>query len=554
MHDRQLIRGGDLLDGTGSPRRRADVRVADGQVVEVGPDLPPIEGETPLDAAGRLLLPGFVDVHSHDDAALFRPRALDPKLSQGVTATIVGNCGHGCAPSGADAGLEDYATPVLGPFPEREFPRFTDFLDAVERSAPVLDVIALVPHAPLRASVMGMEQRPAEAAQVREMAAHLDDALSAGAAGLSLGLMYSPGSAAAREELLTLARVVARRDKMLVAHIRNEGGRLEGSLDEFLALGRDAGCALHVSHLKVTGADNFGTMPQIIDRLEAAREEGIDVTADVYPYTAGSTTASTLFPSWTTRRGTDSLLQVLAEPEARSRALDEIRRPWDGPLENQFTSVGPESILLAGFSHPETRAFDGRALADIAAARGQDPAEALADLVLSEDGVLTIIVHHSDPQGMREVLCWPHAFLGSDGLPREDGYVHPRLFGTFPRALSRYAWQDGLLPEEEMVRRMSSAPRARFGIDGGSIVPGAPADLQIIDPGTYTDRADYQNPRRQTQGLDVVLLGGRQVWPPPTAPDAQGPGRGRLHRTGPAGTSPPARHRPLGRHTSGDTR
>ncbi|GAA1185406.1 D-aminoacylase [Nesterenkonia xinjiangensis] len=508
---------------------------------EVGADLPSVEGETLLDAAGRLLLPAFVDVHSHDDAALFRPRALDPKLSQGVTTTIVGNCGHGCAPSVAGGGLEDYATPVLGPFPEEVFPRFTDYLDAVERSAPALDVIALVPHAPLRAGVMGMEQKPADAAQLREMAAHLDEALSAGAVGLSLGLMYAPGSAAEREELLALAQVVARRDKVLVAHIRNEGGRLESSLDEFLALGRDAGCALHVSHLKVTGAANFGTMPQIIDRLEAARAEGIDVTADVYPYTAGSTTASTLFPSWTTRRGTDSLLQVLTDPDARARALDEVRRPWDGPLENQFTSVGPDAILLAGFSHPETRAFDGRALVDIAAERGQDPAEALADLVLSEDGVLTIIVHHSDPQGMREVLCWPHAFLGSDGLPREEGYVHPRLFGTFPRALSTYAWQDGLLPAEAVVRRMSSAPRARFGVPGGSIVPGAPADLQIIDPSTYTDRADYQNPRRETHGLDAVLLGGRPVWPrPPGTPDAPGSGSGQLHRTGPVATSLPS--------------
>ncbi|MGQ7787982.1 N-acyl-D-amino-acid deacylase family protein [Nesterenkonia sp. K-15-9-6] len=541
MHDRQLIRGGDLLDGTGRPRRRADVRIAGGRVVEVGTDLSLTEGETLRDTTGRLLLPGFIDVHSHDDAALLRPRALDSKLSQGVTATIVGNCGHGCAPSVAGGGLEDYARPVLGPFPEQVFPRFTDYLDVVERSATALDVIALVPHAPLRASVMGMEQKPADAVQIREMAAHLDEALSAGAAGLSLGLMYSPGSAAGRDELLALARVVARRGKVLVVHIRNEGGRLEGSLEEFLALGRDAGCALHISHLKVTGAANFGTMPRIIDRLEAARAEGIDVTADVYPYTAGSTTASTLFPSWTTDRGTDSLLEVLTDPDARSRALEEMRTPWDGPLENQFTSVGPEAILLAGFSDPQAQAFDGRALADIAAERGEDPAEALADLLLAEDGVLTIIVHHSDPQGMREVLSWPHAFLGSDGLPREEGYVHPRLFGTFPRALSTYAWAEGVVPAEEVVRRMTSAPRARFGVAGGSIVPGAPADLQIIDPDSYTDRADYQNPRRETQGLDAVLLGGRPVWPqPPEAPGDAGSSSGQLHRTGPVGRSLPS--------------
>ena len=533
VDERYLIRGGELLDGTGALRRRADVRIAHGVVAEVGPDLTPADGEQLIEAEGRWVLPGFIDVHSHDDAALLRPRAVEPKLSQGVTTTVVGNCGHGCAPSVPGEGLEEYSAPVLGPFPEQAFPRFTDYLDTLERSDLDLDVVALVPHGPLRASVMGMEQKPADAAQIREMTARLDEALDAGAAGLSLGLMYSPGSAADREELLALARTVARHGKLLVAHIRNEGGRLESSLEEFLALGRDAGCALHVSHLKVTGTANFGRMPAVIDRLDAARIQGIDVTADAYPYTAGSTTASTLFPSWVTARGTDSLLETLTDPSARSRALEEMRNPWEGPLENQFFSVGPESILLAGFGRSEHRELEGRVLVEIAADHGQDPAETLADLLVGEGGVLTIIIHQSDPEGMREVLRWPHAFLGSDGLPREEGYVHPRLFGTFPRMLRRYVLEEGLLTAEEAVRRMASAPRERYGLDGGLIAPGAPAEVQVIDPVGYTDRADYQSPRRQTQGLDAVLLAGRTAWPrPPTAP-----GVGRLHRTPRAGSS-----------------
>lgn len=513
MDERYLIRGGELLDGSGAPRRRADVRVAGGRVAEVGPDLIPAEGERLIEAEGRWLLPGFIDVHSHDDAALLRPGGVDPKLSQGVTTTVVGNCGHGCAPTVTSGGLQEYAIPVLGPFPEQTFPRFTDYLDALDGTALDLDAVALVPHAPLRASVMGMEQREASPGEIREMAARLDEALAAGAAGLSLGLMYSPGSAAGRGELVELGRTVARHGKLLVAHIRNEGGRLEESLDEFLRLGREAGCALHVSHLKVTGRSNFGTMPDILHRFEEARDAGVDVTADVYPYTAGSTTASTLFPSWVTARGADSLLDALTDPAVRARALEEMRRPWDGPLENQFFSVGPESILLAGFSRAEHRELEGRVLAEIAAEQGEDPAEMLADLLIGEDGVLTIVIHQSDPEGMREALCWPHAFLGSDGLPREEGYVHPRLFGTFPRMLRRYVLEEGLLTAEEAVRRMTSAPRARFGVDGGIVAAGAPAELQIIDPASYRDRADYQDPRRETRGLETVLLAGRLAWP-----------------------------------------
>ncbi|MGP3534405.1 N-acyl-D-amino-acid deacylase family protein [Microbacterium sp. RD1] len=521
-----LISGGTVIDGTGADPRQADVRIRDGVFAEVGPSLAAREDDRIVDARGREILPGFIDAHSHDDAALLRPGAMAPKLSQGVTTTVIGNCGHGCAPSGAGAALRDYSTPILGPFPDEHYGTFGDYLDALDRAELALDVVALVPHAPLRSAVLGMERRPATAAETARVVGLLDEALSAGATGLSYGLMYSPGNAAARDELEAIAGAVARAGKVLVAHVRNEADLLQTSLDEFLVLGRSTGCAVHVSHLKVTGPRNFGTMPAIIDKLEAARADGLDVTADIYPYEAGSTTAATLFPSWSTDRGVDSLLEVLADPAARRRALDDMRRPWTGALENYFHTLGPAAILLAGFGTEANVGLEGMRLSDIAAFRGQDAAECFADLMREEGGAITVVLFQTDIEGMKAALSWPHTIVGSDGLPREHGYVHPRLFGTFPRVLARYAGQGGVLSRHEAVHRMTGATARRFRLHSGVIAPGSPAALQIIDPRVYSDRADFNSPREETAGLDTVYVAGRVAWG--AGPGAVGAGR--LHR------------------------
>ena len=507
-----VIRGGTVLDGTGAAAQRLDVRVRGGMIVGVAAELPPAPGERVIDAADREVLPGFVDVHSHDDAALLRPHALDPKLSQGVTTTVIGNCGHGCAPTGDRAMIEEYSRPVLGDFPAQSFDRFGDFMAALDQAPLPVNSIALVPHGPLRAEAIGPYRRPAEPGELDRICGNLSDALRAGAAGLSFGLMYSPGNAAEPEELRRIAQTVAQQGKLLVAHVRNEADHLSASLEEFLELGRRTGCALHVSHLKVTGPKNFGSMPRIIEMLDRARDEGVDVTADVYPYSAGSTTAVTLFPSWSADRGAASLLEVLAGSESRERALDEIRRPWDGPLENYFVSAGPGKLLLAGFTRAENQEYEGCSLEEIAARRDEDPAECLAELMLSEAAGLTVVLFQTDIAGMEAALEWPHTLVGSDGLPRETGYVHPRLFGTFPRVLSRYAGPGRPLGREEAVRRMTSASAHRFGVATGRIEPGRPADLQIIDPLSYSDLADFSAPRVFAAGVEQVFVAGEPAW------------------------------------------
>lgn len=500
-----LLRGGFVHDGTGAPPVRADVLVVDGRIREVGAAINPVpgfDGDT-VDAAGLEILPGFVDVHSHDDAALFRPGGLEPKLGQGVTTTVIGNCGLGLAPS--SPALVDAAGPVLGPFPEGHWASFGDYLSAVATEARAVNSVALVPHAPLRVATMGPGRRPATSSESDRMAGLALDALDAGAAGISLGLMYSPGDAAERPELLALAAAAAARGRLLVAHLRNEADHLRESIDELVSLGRDTGAAVHLSHLKVTGPRNSGTMPAIIDHLDDLRREGVDLTADVYPYDAGSTTALSLFPPWALEGGAAGLLGRLRDAEQRAELLASLTAPWSGTaLENQWAAIGPSRIVLVGFADPALAPFEGLTVEEAAAYREQDPLEALADLVLATGAQLTVIVFHTDAEGMRTALAWPHTLVGSDGLPRETGTVHPRLFGTFSRALTL-----GVLPRTEMIRKMTQDATARFGIAGrGRIAPGFAADLQLIDPRAYADRATFASPRLSPSGLVATYVNG----------------------------------------------
>lgn len=253
-------------------------------------------------------------------------------------------------------------------------------------------------------------------------------------------------------------------------------------------------------------------MPDVVDALDALRVEGIDITADVYPYEAGSTTVATLFPSWTSDDGVASLLATLADPDSRTAVLAGLREPWSGPLENNYATLGPDAILLAGFRRPEHADFEGRSIADIAARTGSEPAECLVDLVLAERGTLTVVLFQTDLDGMVHALSWPHTLVGSDGLPREQGYVHPRLYGAFSRVLSSYAGPGRVLSRTGAVKRMSTDAAHRFGIPGPTgVVPGAAADLQLIDPRAYADLASYATPRRHPAGVVGVWIGGQRV-------------------------------------------
>ena len=456
-----LLHGGTVVDGSGSPGYRADVRVDGGRIVEVGPDLEARDAVR-IDATRRVIAPGFIDVHTHDDQyALSAPQAL-PKISQGVTTVIVGNCGISLAPL-----VHPNVPPplnLLGGPGKHVFSTMRAYADAVDLARPAVNVAALVGHSTLRVATMSDPYRPATSAEQSTMAELAQEAMDAGAIGFSTGLFYPTNAAADLAEVTMLARVVAQAGGVYSTHIRDEGKEVIASLDEAFAAARDARLPVVISHHKCAGPENWGRSVETLAHIDAARRLQ-PIGLDAYPYAAGSTI---------------------------------LRRDMvDGTIEIMVTWSTP---------HPQ---MSGRMLADIATEWGCTQEQACARL---EPG--GAIYFHMNEDDVRRVLKYRATMIGSDGLPH-DQHPHPRLWGTFPRVLGHYAREVGLFSLEEAVHRMTGLPAQRFNLhDRGEIAPAKHADLVVLDPERIIDRATYAEPTRVAEGIDYVLVAGTLAFGP----------------------------------------
>ena len=504
-----VIRGGTVVDGTGAPPRRADVGVAGGRIVA----LPPGDGTAPevLDAHGAVVAPGFIDVHTHSDAVGLREAdghdLVRAAVRQGVTTEICGNCGSSLFPSLPDR-LPALRRQGIGSFGTGA-PVAADFAGfaAAYRDRPRANHLAsLVGHGTLRAGVLGYQDRPATAAELDAMCALLDSCLAQGAAGLSTGLIYAPGSFGDTAEVTALARVAARHRKPYVTHLRDEMSRVDEALTEAIGIARDAGAPLHVSHHKTAGRYAWGRTETTLPRLDALRANGMDVSCDVYPYDAASTSLAAMLPPWANDGGTDALTARLADPAQRARMRADIDTGVPG-WENTVGNGGWDRISVA--SAPGTPGAEGRTVADLAA--GRDPLDVVAELLLADHGQVTIISHSMREDDVRRVIASPLSMIGSDGVP-VAGHPHPRWAGTFARVLGRYVRDLAVLPLETAVRKMTGYPAARFGLtDRGVVRTGAHADLVVFDPATVTDRATYAEPLLPPTGVRHVVVAGHPV-------------------------------------------
>ncbi|QDY80442.1 N-acyl-D-amino-acid deacylase family protein [Streptomyces qinzhouensis] len=512
-----LIRGGTVVDGTGAPGRRADIAVAAGRITVLPPDGHHRAAET-VDAGGRIVAPGFIDVHTHSDAlaacgdggpdgdALTELR-LAPLL-QGVTTEIAGNCGSSLFPALPErmAGLAEHTRVVfgLGAVPPAE--DFDGFAAGQNPALRRTHIASLVGHGTLRAGVMGFEDRPARADELRTMCRLLDRALARGAAGLSSGLIYPPGGYASTGELVALAEVAARHGKPYVTHLRDEMAQVETALEEALEIARRSGAPLQISHHKTAGRHAWGATVRTLPVLERARAEGVDVLCDVYPYTAGSTVLHALLPPWANEGGIGALLDRLPRPEVRDRIRTSIARGVDG-WENTVGNGGWDLITVAAARrHPGA---EGHRIADLATASGVDPVEFVCDLLLAEQGEVTIISHSMREDDVRRVLTSPLSMIGSDGVPK-PGRPHPRWAGSFARVLGHYGRDEGLLSPETAVHKMTGLPARRFGLAGrGTIADGSLADLVVLDPDAVRDRATFDRPLLAPEGIGTVVVDGR---------------------------------------------
>jgi N-acyl-D-amino-acid deacylase len=535
-----VIRHGIVIDGTGRPGAPADVGVSSGRIVAVG-DLRHTRAEQELEARGRIVAPGFIDMHTHCDFTLFERPQADSYVLQGVTTVVVGNCGFSPAPLSPDRREEVRRLVALfdGELPW-SWSSFGEYLAALERERPALNVAALVGLGAVRLAAVGTARRPATAGEVARMQELVRAALRDGAVGVSTGLIYPPGSFADTEEIVAVVSAARPEGGFYASHIRGEGHTLVEAVREALEIGRRTGLPVHISHLKAAGRRNWGKVAEVLRLLDEARATQ-EVTFDQYPYTAGSTLLAAGLPPWVHEGGMEAVLARLRVREARDRICAEIARGLPG-WHNLLGEAGWDRVYIANNAgRPE---WNGLTLEEIGRLWGRSPCEAALDLLLLSGGAVGMVLDMMSEEDVRAAMQHPLMQVGSDGWVlgpygrNAHARPHPRSYGTFPRLLGRYVRDAGLLSLEEAVARMTSRPARRLGLgDRGVIRPGMAADLVVFDPDRVIDTATYRDPHRYPEGIVATVVNGQVV-----ALDGQltgaRPGRV-LRRSGPSATHGP---------------
>jgi N-acyl-D-aspartate/D-glutamate deacylase len=504
-----ILEGGTVVDGTGRPRFPADVGIIGDRISGVGV-LTDAEAERRIDVAGQCVAPGFIDVHTHSDLAPFLPdQHRDLQLAtvrQGVTTEICGNCGFSVFPNSESRtdDVDRYLQVVLGPTAHGRS-TLDDYGAELSERHLATNVGTLVGHGTLRAGVMGFERREPTPDEVRQLHGALANACGQGALGFSSGLIYAPGVYAQTPELVTLARVAAEHGLPYVTHMRDEADNIDQALEEALHIGAESGAPVQISHHKTAGHKNFGRTKATLPLLERAREQGIDVMIDVYPYTSGSTILAAVLPPWASEGGVEQMLARLEQNECRER----LRTDLEHGLPGWQRLVGPDewsAVVVA--TSPANQSYEGIDVATLAEEAGQSGLEFVCDLLLAEDAQVTIVLHLMDEADVQRVIASPLSIIGSDGVPL-PGKPHPRWAGTFVRILGEYVRNRSLLTLEQAVHKMTFASAERFGLTGrGVIKEGASADLVVFDPDTVGDLATYDQPLTAPAGVSHVLVNG----------------------------------------------
>lgn len=503
------IRNAQMIDGTGSPARHVDIGITDDRVDWIRPAGTAPEAVEGIDVGGRCVVPGFIDVHSHADNAPFLAEDDTAKILQGVTTEVVGNCGFSLAPL-TEAHREQFQRYSRRLFPELPWGWSTtgEYFDAVDRQGYVTNYVPLVGHHTLRIAAMGMADRDPATDERAAMGRLVDEAVEAGVFGLSTGLIYPPGLFAETGEISDLVDRLP--DTAVYAtHIRGESSQLLASLDEAIAVARATGRPLQVSHLKVAGRPNWGGMPAALQKLDEARADGLVVTHDVYPYTAGSTMLTATLPPWFQDGGDAEVLRRLEDPECLARLAADLERD-DGTWENQVLGAGWEGIVVA--SSP-SHTHDGKDIDTIARDLDVAPLDALVEVLRAESLQVSMVVHSMQEPDLELAMRHPATMIGSDGLPPgTGGKPHPRGQGTFPRVLGRYVRERGTVDLETAVHKMTGLPARTFGLhDRGVLAEGNVADLVVLDAHAVIDGATYAEPTTPPEGIDLVVQAGQVV-------------------------------------------
>jgi N-acyl-D-amino-acid deacylase len=511
-----VLKGGVVIDGTGRRRFPADVAVDGNRIAAIGESL---DGRQTIDCAGLIVAPGFIDTHSHSDLRVLAEPQLPMKVRQGITLEVFGQDGISVAPI-RPADRSQVARQLAGLLGdlgrEWDWESVEDYLAAVERACPALDCAYLVPHGAVRLQAMGMEDRRAKPAEIASMQDSIRQAMRQGALGFSTGLIYPPCCYADTAELIDLCRVVVDFDRIFVAHMRSESDNLEEAIAEMIEIGRRSGARVHISHFKAAGRENWPKIDRVLDSVREARNQGIRLTADQYPYVAGSTMLGAILPPWAHAGGVDETLARLRSPGERTRLRAEIlgRDPEPSNWDNFWPWSGGEGIVISDIPsgrHPE---YIGKNVAQAASLRAradgvsqETAVEFVLDLLDEERMGVGIISFSQSEDVVQKIMREPYVNVCTDGLL--GGRPHPRAYGTYPRILGRYVRERGLLSLEEAVHKMTDLAARAFQLEGyGRIAVDARANLVVFDEELVSDRATFDEPRQYPSGIEYVIVEG----------------------------------------------
>ena len=510
-----IIRGGTVYDGTGEPGRRADVGIQGDRIVSVG-DLAAVQATSVIDASGLAVAPGFINMLSWSTESLLVDGRSQGELREGVTTQIFGE-GSSMGPL-----TPDMKRRMIEQMGDLKYPitwtSLSEYLKHLEEQGVSQNVASFVGATTIREHVIGLEDKQATPEQLNQMRALVRGEMESGALGIGSSLIYAPAFYASTEELIELCKVAAQYRGKYISHMRSEGNRLIEAVDELIRISREANIPAEIYHLKAAGQANWPKMDRVIARVEAARKEGLKITADMYTYTAGATGLDASMPPWVLDGGYDAAYQRLADPVMRKTIAAAIRAPSDD-WENLYRAAGsPDRILLVEFKSDKLKPLTGKTLAEAAKLRGEDPIETVMNLVLEDRSRVGTVYFMISEDNIRKQILLPWVSFGSDAasmapeLPFTKSSAHPRAYGNFARVLAKYVRDDRVLPLPDAIRKLSGLPATNLELDRrGFIKEGMFADIAVFDASTIADRATFENPHQYAVGVRHVWVNGSQV-------------------------------------------
>jgi N-acyl-D-amino-acid deacylase len=509
-----IIRGGTIYDGSGNTPFPGDLGIADDRIAVVG-DLSGSTGTTEVDARGKAVSPGFINMLSWANVSLIEDGRGMSDLKQGVTLEVMGE-GFSMGPLNDEMKKEMVARQGDIKY-DIEWTTLNEYLEYLVQKGISPNVASYVGATTVRVHEVGYENRPANEAELGRMQELVRESMRDGALGVGSSLIYAPANFADTDELIALVSAAAEFGGAYISHIRSEGDRLEEAVTELLKIASMTGAPAEIYHLKASGKPNWYKLQNVFEMIEAAREAGLRITANMYTYPASATGLNASMPLWVQEGGHDAWMARLKDPEVRARVVAEMKDP-DADWENRFVQAGPENILLLSFQNDALKPLMGKTLKEVADERGTDPAETAIDLVIEDNSRVGVSYFMMSEDNVRRKVAQPWMSFGSDaGAPAAEGVflksnTHPRAYGTFARVLGKYSREEGVIPLHEAIRRMTSLPATNIGIRGrGLLAEGQFADVVVFDPETVTDHATFEEPHQYATGVEHVFVNGVQV-------------------------------------------